>query len=137
MAIATPPNQELVTRAGTPAHLRSEDVIIEAPFSFVGSTKRIMRAMMPWVNRTNEELAQAREAGEKTVGKTFSVIGSHATLVLALVGAWLGVLCWYALFGLLLVPYRLIRRSQRKNERNRLQHEELMAAMTVAARKQD
>ena len=121
----------------TPQHLPSEDVIVEAPFSYVGSTKRIMKAMMPWVNRTTDRRQQAKQAGEKTIARSFAVAGAYTTLWLALVLAWTGVTSWYLIFGLLLVPYRLIRHSARSRERNRLQHEELMAALTVAARKEN
>jgi hypothetical protein len=41
---------------------------------------------------------------------------------------WFAVLCWYIFFGLLLVPYRLIRRSSRKNKRDQLRHRELLDA---------
>jgi hypothetical protein len=43
--------------------------------------------------------------------------------------AWVGVLSWYLLFGLLLVPYRLMRRTQRTGKRNALRHQELLSAM--------
>jgi len=38
------------------------------------------------------------------------------------------VLCWYAIFGLLLVPYRLLRRGQRKRDVAAKRHAELLAA---------
>jgi hypothetical protein len=43
--------------------------------------------------------------------------------------AWVGVLSWYFLFGLWLVPYRLMRRTQRTGKRNALRHQELLSAM--------
>jgi hypothetical protein len=49
--------------------------------------------------------------------------------VLAVVFAWTGVLAWYTVFGLLLVPYRLVRRAQRTGKRNALRHQELLSAM--------
>ena len=42
--------------------------------------------------------------------------------------AWVGVLCWYLIFGLLVVPYRLIRRGQRKRKLEEARHRELMSA---------
>lgn len=57
------------------------------------------------------------------VGKTLAVTG----LVLWLTVAWCVILCWYLIFGLWLVPYRLIRRSQRRDEQRRRQHAELLA----------
>lgn len=51
------------------------------------------------------------------------------TLILC---AWTLVLCWYILFGLLLVPYRLIRRGSRKRKQQALQHREMLAAINQA-----
>jgi hypothetical protein len=75
------PNQEQALR------LRSEEVIVEAPFSFVGAFKRIMRTMMPWVMRTNAGFEQAQGMGEK-VGKGLAVTGLYVALVLAISLAW-------------------------------------------------
>jgi hypothetical protein len=48
----------------------------------------------------------------------------------ALIGcAWTMVLFWYCCFGLLLVPFRLLRRGQRKRKRQALQHREMLAAI--------
>jgi hypothetical protein len=123
---------ELTTRTGTPAHLRSEDVIVQAPFSYAGSTKRILRAMMPWARRTVDDFNN-RDGGAQTIVRGAAIVVAYTTLYTALVLAWTGVTCWYMIFGLLLVPYRLIRRSDRNRERQRLQHEELMAATLAAA----
>ena len=80
--------------------LASERVIIEAPMSFTGSAKRIWRlSNLAWV---------------------------RALLVLVILTAWTVVLVWYCTFGLLLVPYRLIRRSSRKQKRDELRHRELV-----------
>lgn len=49
-----------------------------------------------------------------------------------LVGAWAFVLGWYLFFGLLIVPYRLIRRSDRNRKRDALQHREVLAAAIAA-----
>jgi hypothetical protein len=48
---------------------------------------------------------------------------------LAIFFAWTGVLAWYTVFGLLLVPYRLMRRTQRTGKRNALRHQELLSAV--------
>jgi hypothetical protein len=70
-----------------------------APMSFVGSTARIWR-----LTRASTQ-AWARV-----------LLGSLAVLLLPV--AWVGVLAWYAvvfgLFGLFAIPFRLIRRGQRK-----------------------
>lgn len=44
--------------------------------------------------------------------------------------AWSLVLIWYMIFGIWLIPYRLIRRSQRKARRDRLRHQELLSAIS-------
>lgn len=46
--------------------------------------------------------------------------------------AWCVVLCWYLFFGLLVIPYRLIRRGQRKRKMEDLRHRELLATSTAA-----
>lgn len=86
--------------------LASEQVIIEAPMSFAGSTKRIWRMRADWDDIPD------------WLGTTIAVF--------FLIVAWTVVLGWYLLFGLLLVPYRLIRRSQRKGKRDDLRHRELL-----------
>ena len=45
--------------------------------------------------------------------------------------AWSIVTIWYCIFGLLLVPYRLIRRSGRKEKKLALQHREQLEALTA------
>jgi hypothetical protein len=42
---------------------------------------------------------------------------------------WLFILVWYLFFGLLLVPYRLIRRGQRKQRLEDARHREQLAAI--------
>lgn len=83
--------------------LESESIVVEAPMSFTGSYKRLVQY--------NDGSAV-----------------SHATVAVAIVLAWVAVLCWYALFGICLVPYRLIRRSQRKQQLLAAQHRELLEA---------
>ena len=47
--------------------------------------------------------------------------------------AWIVVSIWYLitvfLLGILLVPYRLLRRSSRKRRRDKLQHREVLDAI--------
>jgi hypothetical protein len=53
---------------------------------------------------------------------------------------WILIFCWYMIFGILLVPYRLVRRSARKqkiesmkrnqqNETEERRHQEILEAM--------
>jgi hypothetical protein len=57
-------------------------------------------------------------------------IGALAAVLIAL--AWCAVLCWYLIFGILVIPYRLIRRGQRKRKMESLRHQELLATSTAA-----
>jgi hypothetical protein len=96
--------------------LASEDVIINAPMSYVGSSQRIMRL---------HRLAPGGwQKGVLTV----------LAVVLVLV-AWTVITGWYLTWGLLLVPYRLLRRSSRKRKAEAMRHRELMG--TIAGGRPD
>jgi hypothetical protein len=84
--------------------MNSNDVIIEAPMSFIGSAKRLWRL------------------SENIWIEIFLLI----PLILLV---WCLVLSWYLFFGVLLVPYRLIRRSQRAQKRDALRHEEVLRSL--------
>ena len=45
---------------------------------------------------------------------------------------WVAIVIWYVFFGLLLVPYRTIRRVSRKRKRQDRQHEETLQAIREA-----
>jgi hypothetical protein len=90
--------------------LESEKVVVQAPMSYAGSAKRIWR------------LTGMHENEAARVGL--------AVLALALTAvAWTVITGWYLFFGILVVPYRVIRRGQRKDKRQALQHREMMAAV--------
>lgn len=98
----------------TPApRLASEEIVVSAPLSFHGSAARIWRPL--------SRNAAATENGWATFGWYLL-----AYTLIAL--AWVGVLCWYLIFGLLVVPYRLIRRGQRKRKLEEARHRELLGA---------
>ena len=44
---------------------------------------------------------------------------------------WALIACWYVVFGVFLVPYRLIRRGSRKRKLADARHRELMDASRV------
>jgi Flp pilus assembly protein TadB len=92
------------------AKLESEKVVVSAPLSYVGSAARIWK-----LTGVTDQLA-ARIA-----------LGIAALLLI--LGAWSLVTAWYVVFGLLLVPYRVIRRGSRKRKREALQHREMLAAI--------
>lgn len=86
---------------------KSDQVIIEAPMSFSGATKRIIRLC----NVDNTLLR-------------YTYIFTAVLIILPLV--YILVLCWYLVFGIFLIPYRLIRRSNRKSKRDSLRHNEIL-----------
>jgi Flp pilus assembly protein TadB len=92
------------------AKLESEKVVISAPLSYAGSAARI------WKLTGLTESTGAR-------------IALGVAAVILILGAWCFVTAWYVVFGLLLVPYRLIRRGSRKRKREALQHRETLAAI--------
>jgi hypothetical protein len=92
------------------AKLESEKVVVAAPLSYAGSAARIWKLTGLSAN------AAAR-------------VGLGILAILLITGAWTFVTAWYITFGVLLVPYRFIRRGQRKNKRQSLQHRETMAAI--------
>lgn len=94
-----------------PARLDSEEVVLSAPMSFTGSAQRLWKL---------------------TRSSPANVWASAAiyTGVILLIGVmWMAVLCWYFIFGLWLVPYRLIRRGQRKRRMEELRHREMLTMM--------
>jgi ABC-type transport system involved in cytochrome bd biosynthesis fused ATPase/permease subunit len=90
----------------------SSEVVVAAPMSFAGSAQRIWK------------LTKMSDA-------TPALIALSITAVVLIGVAWAFVLGWYMVFGLLLVPYRLIRRGQRKNKRDNMRHQELLQAMAA------
>lgn len=90
--------------------LASEQVIVSAPFSFIGSAQRIWK-----MTRVNN-----------VVVKLFLI----PFAVMLVFGAWIFVACWYGLmyilFGIFFIPWRLWRRGSRKNRRDKLRHREVL-----------
>lgn len=107
--------------------LASEHVIVQAPMSYRGATRRLWRLSGPGRRLINDRQPDTN-AVEVALRWTLGVTLITAVCVLIVVG-WVVVTVWYALFGLLLVPYRLIRRGQRRDRKRELQHRELLARM--------
>ena len=84
--------------------LASERVVVSAPLSFSGSAARIWK------------MTDVDNPGVK-VALSFLAV----TLIVLV---WGFVLTWYLMWGLLLVPYRLIRRGSRKRKVEALRHRE-------------
>jgi len=102
------------TSSTAPARLASEDVIINAPMSYVGSAQRIMR------------LRRRAEGGSKLAAIT-------VVAILLILVAWAFVTAWYLIWGLWLVPYRLLRRGARKRKAEAIRHRELMGTIQGSA----
>lgn len=93
--------------------LRSENVVISSPLSFIGSAKRIWKI-------TDVENPAAKV-----------LLGLVAAALILF--AWVFVAFWYVLiyvvFGILFIPYRLLRRSSRKQKQAKLRHREVLDAI--------
>jgi hypothetical protein len=96
--------------------LSSEKVVVAAPMSLAGSAARIWKIT---------------EIVPNVFVKWMLLVPIASMLV---VMAWMVVAVWYIIFGILLVPYRLIRRSGRKSKKNSLQHRELLDAVQATNR---
>lgn len=81
----------------------SSKIVVSAPMSFSGSTRRVRN----WLS-----------------GPLFWIVGLPLLLLW-----WVVILAWYVVFGIFLVPYRLIRRGSRKRKLADARHREMMAAV--------
>lgn len=94
--------------------LASEKVVISAPTSFSGSAARI------WKMTDSDNVWL----------KWLLLVPIALGLIFM---AWSFVVIWYVvifgLFGILVIPFRLLTRSGRNRKRNKLQHRELLAAV--------
>lgn len=94
--------------------LASEKVIVSAPTSFSGSAQRIWKI----TNVDNPTL------------KWFVLV---PTAICLIISTWMLVFMWYivifGLFGIFVIPFRLLTRSSRYNRRSKLQHRELLEAI--------
>ena len=93
--------------------LASEKVVISAPFSFSGSAQRIWKMT--------------------DVDNPFLKFILALIAIVLIVFAWMFVACWYfvlyVLFGILFIPWRLLRRGSRKRKQERLRHREVLDAV--------
>lgn len=93
--------------------LESERVVVQSPLSFVGSARRIWK--ITWMGPPWAKVVTVPVAG----------------VLVAL--AWVFVAVWTLVFGLLLVPYRLVRRGGRKRKQDDLRHREVLEAQRRAS----
>jgi hypothetical protein len=104
----------LSTQPKAPPRLASEDVIINAPLSYAGSAQRIFRL-------------------RRRAGNDGQLVAITVLAVVLIVMVWAFVTAWYLTWGLLLVPYRLLRRGARKRKVEALRHRELMGTIQGSA----
>lgn len=94
--------------------LKSEKVIVSAPTSFSGSAARIWK-----ITESDNDLLK------------WLVLVPIALCSIFM--AWSFVAIWYfiifGLFGIFVIPFRLLMRSGRNRKRNTLQHRELLEAV--------
>jgi uncharacterized membrane-anchored protein len=90
--------------------LVSAGMSVAAPMSFAGSAQRI------W------PLTRRGHNGWQSAG-----LVTAAILLITIV--WALVLAWYATWGIWLIPYRLVRRGQRKQKLAEVRHVEMMNRM--------
>lgn len=91
------------------ARLASEQVVISAPTSFAGSAQRIWK-----MTKTDN------------IGLKFLLV---PTAIMLISMAWMMVVLWYMIFGIFLIPYRILRRGSRKRKRDELRHREMLQAV--------
>lgn len=83
---------------------------VASPLSFTGSAERIWRI-------------------PKSSSPPFSIGLAILVAIPLVVLAWAFVLCWYLCLGATVVPYRLIRRGQRRRKIEERRHNELREAL--------
>lgn len=94
--------------------LASEKVVVAAPTSFSGSAARIWK-----LTSTNNAIVK------------WLLLAPIALCLIFM--AWSLVAIWYViifgLFGIFVIPFRLLTRSGRNRKRSKLQHRELLEAI--------
>lgn len=93
-----------------PRPLASERVVVAAPMSFAGSAERLAKLPAP-------------------IMSPYWRATAWAVVIVLILAAWMVIFCWYLMFGLLLVPYRVLRRGQRKRKVGTLRHREITSRL--------
>jgi len=97
--------------------LAYKELVVSAPMSFQGSSARVKN----WFWR------------EKAVW--FKLVFGWWVVPILTLGWWGAILVWYLLFGILVLPYRLIRRGSRKRKAEAKRHKQLMEALQAKENK--
>lgn len=104
------------------SQLKSEQVVIQSPMSFVGSAARAWKL----VGMGPEYVTEAG-APEK-IGIIAATVGLYILALAVIALWWAAIVCWYLIFGILVIPWRLLRRGSRKRKRDALRHQEMLDA---------
>ena len=95
-----------------------EKVVISAPMSFAGSAQRAI--LWLWTDK--------HPAVQWGIG---------IWLIPLLLSVWWAYIAdWYLIFGIFLVPYRVLRRGSRKRKREDLKHQQMMAELRSSSGKE-
>jgi uncharacterized membrane-anchored protein len=90
--------------------MEASRTVVAAPMSFAGSLGRTTNLL--WHDRP-------------PVVKVLAVVAVPAIVLVW----WSAIVLWYGFFGLILAPYRLIRRGSRKRKREARMHRETLQAI--------
>jgi len=101
---------------------RADRVSDAAPTSFAGSLTRV------W-GRVGFPVIKGEALSTKVLVGPLLVFYSAIFILLA----WTLVLCWYFMFGLLVVPYRVFRKSSRRTKKLRAELERVQPAQPQSA----
>jgi Flp pilus assembly protein TadB len=91
--------------------MSEKEVVVSAPMSFQGS------------------LARSRNWFWHDKPTWFKAVFGWGLIVGVLGMWWPIIVAWYIIFGLLLAPYRLIRRGSRRRKAEAKKHKELLEAL--------
>lgn len=89
---------------------KSEKVVVSSPMSYSGATQRLMN------------LAHV----DNQLVKWFIAI---PLVLISLIFIYACITIWYVCFGIFIIPWRLLRRSQRKAKKERLSNQEMLQAI--------
>ena len=100
--------------------LKSEKIVVQSPMSFVGSAARAWK-----IARAGNPYPETGSFVNKLLWVLLKILLVSMALI-AITVWWAAIVCWYIIFGILVIPWRLIRRGQRKRKMEALRHQEML-----------
>lgn len=91
--------------------MSNKKIVVAAPMSYTGSLGRTQNAF--WFDKP----------------LWFKLLIGIWAVPIIVFSWWVLIFVWYAVFGIFLVPYRLIRRGSRKRRIEQRRHQEILEAM--------